>query len=124
MAIGVGRAKRTQFNWVITGFAAVVNVALTILIPAYGIMGAVATVAVRRHVPRHDLVRAARLPGRTSGGASSAVAPLALLLVGRQLGASPRSLSLAYCARCWASSCPRSGAACWRGSAASRRAAR
>src|SRR6476619_4111276 len=47
MAIGVGRAKRTQFNWVITGFAAVVNVALNlILIPAYGIMGAaVATVA-------------------------------------------------------------------------------
>src|SRR5215210_5493784 len=47
MAIGVGRAKRTQFNWVITGFAAVVNVALNlILIPPYGIMGAaVATVA-------------------------------------------------------------------------------
>jgi O-antigen/teichoic acid export membrane protein len=47
MAIGVGRAKRTQFNWAITGLAAVVNVALNvILIPAYGIMGAaVATVA-------------------------------------------------------------------------------
>jgi O-antigen/teichoic acid export membrane protein len=47
MAIGVGRAKRTQFNWAITGLAAVVNVALNlILIPPYGIMGAaVATVA-------------------------------------------------------------------------------
>jgi O-antigen/teichoic acid export membrane protein len=47
MAIGVGRAKRTQFNWVITGVAAVVNVALNlVLIPRYGMMGAaVATVA-------------------------------------------------------------------------------
>ncbi|HZG36701.1 MAG TPA: oligosaccharide flippase family protein [Gaiellaceae bacterium] len=47
MAIGVGRAKRTQFNWLITGVAAVVNVALNLaLIPRYGMMGAaVATVA-------------------------------------------------------------------------------
>jgi O-antigen/teichoic acid export membrane protein len=47
MAIGVGRAKRTQFNWAITGLAAAVNVALNlILIPPYGMMGAaVATVA-------------------------------------------------------------------------------
>jgi O-antigen/teichoic acid export membrane protein len=47
MAIGVGRAKRTQFNWVITGVAAALNVALNlILIPPYGMMGAaVATVA-------------------------------------------------------------------------------
>ena len=47
MAIGVGRAKRTQFNWAITGVAAALNVALNlILIPPYGMMGAaVATVA-------------------------------------------------------------------------------
>ncbi|MFN2468650.1 MAG: lipopolysaccharide biosynthesis protein [Gaiellaceae bacterium] len=47
MAIGVGRARRTQFNWVVTGAAAVLNVALNlILIPPYGMMGAaVATVA-------------------------------------------------------------------------------
>ena len=47
MAIGVGRAKRTQFNWAITGLAAALNVALNlILIPPYGMMGAaVATVA-------------------------------------------------------------------------------
>jgi O-antigen/teichoic acid export membrane protein len=47
MAIGVGRARRTQFNWAITGTAAAVNVALNlILIPPYGMMGAaVATVA-------------------------------------------------------------------------------
>jgi O-antigen/teichoic acid export membrane protein len=47
VVIGVGRARRTQFNWVVTGAAAVVNVALNlILIPRYGMMGAaVATIA-------------------------------------------------------------------------------
>ena len=47
IAIGVGRARRTQFNWVVTGAAAVVNVALNFaLIPTYGMMGAaIATVA-------------------------------------------------------------------------------
>lgn len=39
--------RRTQFNWVVTGVAAVVNVALNIaLIPTYGMIGAaIATVA-------------------------------------------------------------------------------
>ena len=47
VVIGVGRARRTQFNWVVTGAAAGVNVALNlILIPRYGMMGAaVATIA-------------------------------------------------------------------------------
>ena len=47
VAIGVGRARRTQFNWVVTGAAAAVNVALNlVLIPPYGMMGAaVATIA-------------------------------------------------------------------------------
>jgi O-antigen/teichoic acid export membrane protein len=47
VAIGVGRARRTQFNWVVTGAAAAVNVALNlVLIPSYGMMGAaVATIA-------------------------------------------------------------------------------
>jgi O-antigen/teichoic acid export membrane protein len=47
VAIGVGRIRRTQFNWVVTGAAAAVNVALNLtLIPRYGKMGAaVATVA-------------------------------------------------------------------------------
>jgi O-antigen/teichoic acid export membrane protein len=47
IAIGVGRVRRTQFNWVVTGAAAVVNVALNLaLIPPYGMMGAaIATVA-------------------------------------------------------------------------------
>jgi O-antigen/teichoic acid export membrane protein len=47
VAIGIGRAKRTQFNWVVTGAAAIVNVALNLaLIPSYGMMGAaIATIA-------------------------------------------------------------------------------
>ena len=47
MAIGSGRARKTQWNWVIAGIAAVVNVVLNvILIPPYGMMGAaIATAA-------------------------------------------------------------------------------
>jgi O-antigen/teichoic acid export membrane protein len=47
ISIGIGRARRTQFNWVITGLAAAVNVTLNLtLIPPYGMMGAaIATVA-------------------------------------------------------------------------------
>jgi O-antigen/teichoic acid export membrane protein len=47
IAIGIGRARRTQFNWVVTGAGAIVNVSLNlILIPPYGMIGAaVATIA-------------------------------------------------------------------------------
>jgi O-antigen/teichoic acid export membrane protein len=47
VAIGIGRARRTQFNWVVTGAAALVNASLNlILIPPYGMMGAaIATLA-------------------------------------------------------------------------------
>ena len=47
VAIGVGRSRRTQFNWVVTGAAAIVNIVLNlILIPPYGMMGAaIATIA-------------------------------------------------------------------------------
>jgi O-antigen/teichoic acid export membrane protein len=41
MSIGISRAKRTQFNWVVTGVAAGVNVGINFaLIPRYGMMGA------------------------------------------------------------------------------------
>jgi O-antigen/teichoic acid export membrane protein len=41
LAIGSGRARRTQFNWVVTGTGAAVNIALNFwLIPAYGMVGA------------------------------------------------------------------------------------
>ena len=86
MAIGVGRAKRTQFNWVITGCAAVVNVALNlILVPPYGMMGAaVATVAAYVVMfVGHDVVRAARLPDAVPVAARAAQrsAPRSLLLL-------------------------------------------
>ena len=43
VAIGVGRARRTQFNWVVTGAAALVNIVLNLaLIPSYGMIGAAA----------------------------------------------------------------------------------
>jgi O-antigen/teichoic acid export membrane protein len=43
MSIGIGRAKATQFNWVVTGLAAAVNIGLNFLvIPPYGMMGAAA----------------------------------------------------------------------------------
>jgi O-antigen/teichoic acid export membrane protein len=46
VAIGIGRARFTQFNWVVTGAAAVINVALCFaLVPPYGMIGAaIATV--------------------------------------------------------------------------------
>jgi O-antigen/teichoic acid export membrane protein len=47
LAIGIGRARRTQFNWIVTGAAALLNVALNlVLIPPYGMVGAaISTVA-------------------------------------------------------------------------------
>ena len=47
MAIGSGRARKTQWNWVIAAIAAAINVVLNvILIPPYGMIGAaIATVA-------------------------------------------------------------------------------
>ena len=43
VAIGIGRLRRTQFNWVITGSAAAIDIALNLLlIPTYGIRGAAA----------------------------------------------------------------------------------
>jgi O-antigen/teichoic acid export membrane protein len=47
LAIGSGRARRTQLNWVISGAAAGVNIGLNVaLIPPYGMVGAaISTVA-------------------------------------------------------------------------------
>ncbi len=41
LAIGSGRARRTQLNWVVTGVAAAVNIGVNfLLIPEYGMVGA------------------------------------------------------------------------------------
>ncbi|MFL5929075.1 MAG: oligosaccharide flippase family protein [Gaiellaceae bacterium] len=46
LAIGIGRARQTQFNWIVSGIAATVNVALNFaLIPPYGMMGAAISTA-------------------------------------------------------------------------------
>ena len=47
LAIGIGRARQTQYNWIVSGAAAVVNVVLNVLlIPPYGMVGAaIATLA-------------------------------------------------------------------------------
>jgi O-antigen/teichoic acid export membrane protein len=43
VSIALGRTKRTQFNWVVTGAAALVSITLNVLlIPTYGMMGAAA----------------------------------------------------------------------------------
>ena len=47
VGVAVGRAKRTQLNWVVTGIAAVTNVVLCIvLIPDHGAKGAGAASAI------------------------------------------------------------------------------
>jgi O-antigen/teichoic acid export membrane protein len=47
LAIGSGRARRTQLNWVVTGAGAAVNVGLNIwLVPRYGMVGAAISTAV------------------------------------------------------------------------------
>jgi O-antigen/teichoic acid export membrane protein len=46
LAIGIGRARRTQYNWIVSGIAAAINVALNFaLIPRYGMMGAAVSTA-------------------------------------------------------------------------------
>ncbi len=47
LAIGSGRARRTQLNWVVTGVGALVNIALNFwLIPDYGMVGAAVSTLV------------------------------------------------------------------------------
>jgi O-antigen/teichoic acid export membrane protein len=47
LAIGSGRARKTQLNWVVTGVGAAVNVAINVaLVPRYGMIGAAISTAV------------------------------------------------------------------------------
>ena len=99
MAIGVGRTKRTQFNWVITGFAAAVNVALNlILIPPYGIMGAAVATVVAYVVMFLGMTwyaqRVFPTPYQWRRVATAAGAAVALLLLGRELGGLAAALGL------------------------------
>ena len=41
VSIGIGRARKTQFNWVVTGVAAVIDITLNFaLVPSFGMIGA------------------------------------------------------------------------------------
>ena len=47
VSIGIGRARRTGFNWVVTGAAAAINLGLNaVLVPEYGMEGAAAAALV------------------------------------------------------------------------------
>ncbi len=90
MAIGVGRAKRTQFNWVITGAAALVSVALNLaLVPEYGMIGsAIAAVAAFSAMFLGMTWYAQRIfptPYQWRRVATAAGAAVALTLVGKLL---------------------------------------
>ena len=67
VAIGIGRARQTQFNWVVSGIAAAVNIVLNvILIPPYGMIGAAVAALgrLRRALRRDGAELAPGLPGR------------------------------------------------------------
>jgi len=104
MVIGVGRARRTQFNWVVTGAAAIVNVALNlILIPRYGMMGAAAaTIAAYATMFAGMAWWAQRIypvPYQWRRVATAVAAGLALVAVGKLAGGGlpvAVALSLAY----------------------------
>ena len=104
MVIGVGRARRTQFNWVVTGAAAIVNVSLNlILIPRYGMMGAAAaTIAAYATMFAGMTWWAQRIypvPYQWRRVATAVAAGLALVAVGKLAGGGlpvAVALSLAY----------------------------
>ena len=92
IAIGVGRARRTQFNWVVTGAAAAVNVALNLaLIPPYGMMGAaIATVAAYSTMVVGMAWWSQRIypvPYQWRRVATAAVAAVGLAVIGKELDA-------------------------------------
>jgi O-antigen/teichoic acid export membrane protein len=99
MAIGVGRAKRTQFNWAITGVAAVVNVLLNLLlIPPYGMIGAAAATVAAYVTMFLGMTwyaqRVFRTPYQWRRVALASGAALALLLLGKAIGGLPAALAL------------------------------
>ena len=93
MAIGVGRARRTQFNWVVTGIAAAVNVALNLaLIPRYGMEGAAVATVVSYTVMFAGMTlnaqRVYRVPYQWRRAVTAVSAAVALAIVGKTLDVS------------------------------------
>jgi O-antigen/teichoic acid export membrane protein len=99
LAIGVGRARQTQLNWVVTGVAALVNVALNVtLIPRYGMMGAaVATLAAFVTLFVGMWLRSRRVypvPYQWRRVITLAAVAVALTVVGWELGSLPVAIAL------------------------------
>ncbi len=99
LAIGIGRARRTQYNWVVSGAAAALNIALNlILIPRYGMMGAaVATIAAYLALFVGMWLRSRRVypvPYQWRRVITLAAVAGALTAVGVELGSLPVSIAL------------------------------
>ncbi len=104
MAIGVGRSRQTQFNWIVTGAAAALNVGLNlVLIPPYGMAGAaVATVAAYALMfagMTLNAQRVYRVPYQWRRVATLLVVAVSLTIAGKALDLSlvlAAAVSLAY----------------------------
>jgi O-antigen/teichoic acid export membrane protein len=88
VVIGIGRARKTRSNWVITGAACVLNIGLNLLlIPTYGMIGAaVATIAAYATLFVGMAWRAQRIypvPYQWRRVATAAGVAIALTVVGR-----------------------------------------
>jgi len=88
VVIGIGRARKTRSNWVITGAACVLNVALNLLlIPPYGMVGAaIATIGAYATLFVGMAWRAQRIypvPYQWRRVATAAGVAIALTVVGR-----------------------------------------
>jgi O-antigen/teichoic acid export membrane protein len=99
LAIGIGRMRQTQFNWVVSGFAALVNVVLNlILIPPYGMIGAaIATLAAYLALFVGMWLRSRRIyavPYQWRRILTLAAAAVALTTLGRVVGSLPVAILL------------------------------
>jgi O-antigen/teichoic acid export membrane protein len=88
VVIGIGRARKTRSNWVITGAACVLNIALNLLlIPPYGMIGAaIATIGAYATLFVGMAWRAQRIypvPYQWRRVATAAGVAIALTIVGR-----------------------------------------
>jgi O-antigen/teichoic acid export membrane protein len=99
LAIGIGRMRQTQLNWVVSGAAAALNIVLNvILIPRYGMMGAaVATLAAYVALFAGMWLRSRRIysvPYQWRRLLTVAGSAVALTIVGREVGSLPVAIVL------------------------------
>jgi O-antigen/teichoic acid export membrane protein len=99
LAIGIGRMRQTQFNWVVSGFAALVNIVLNvILIPPYGMIGAaIATLAAYVALFVGMWLRSRRIyavPYQWRRLLTLAAAAVGLTILGRVVGSLPLAIAL------------------------------